>query len=80
MSIPMAPTDRQLAASAGDGHATGASSTGGSPSSGAPSMTSARVIEFYVPATFQLPARRWIPPEARGKLIEFPTRGKRKSA
>lgn len=40
----------------------------------------ARVIEFHVPATFQLPERRWLPPEARGKLIEFPTRGVRKSA
>jgi hypothetical protein len=39
-----------------------------------------RVIEFYVPATFQRPERRWLPPEARGKLIEFPKRGVRKSA
>jgi hypothetical protein len=72
MSISMAPTDRQLAASAGDDHSTGASGTR--------AASSARVIEFYVPATFQLPQRRWLPPEARGKLIEFPARGKRKSA
>lgn len=39
-----------------------------------------RVIEFYVPDTFQLPERRWIPAEERGKVIEFPTRGVRKSA
>jgi hypothetical protein len=39
-----------------------------------------RVIEFYVPATFQLPARRWLPPEERGKVIEFPGRGIKKSA
>jgi hypothetical protein len=38
------------------------------------------VIEFYVPDTFQLPERRWIPAEERGKVIEFPTRGVRKSA
>jgi hypothetical protein len=40
----------------------------------------ARVIEFYVPATFQSPERRWLPPEAKGKLIEFPAHGARKSA
>ena len=40
----------------------------------------ARVIEFYVPDTFQLPARRWVPAEERGKVITFSTRGVRKSA
>ena len=39
------------------------------------SATEAQVIEFHVPATFQLPARRWLPPEARGKVIEFPLAG-----
>ena len=39
-----------------------------------------RVIAFHVPATFQSPQRRWLPPEARGKLIEFPALGVRKSA
>jgi hypothetical protein len=42
--------------------------------------SSGRVIEFYVPPTFQLPERRWVPAEERGKVIEFPTRGVRKSA
>jgi hypothetical protein len=45
-----------------------------------PSPARGRVIEFYIPATFRLPERPWVPPEARGKLIEFPTRGVRKSA
>ena len=80
MLNPSAPTDRQLAASASDDHQCGASGHGSSSSSGAVFKSSARVIEFYIPATFQRPERRWIPPEARGKLIEFPGRGKRKSA
>jgi hypothetical protein len=74
MLIPSAPTDRQLAATASDDHQSGASGPGSAP------KASARVIEFYVPAAFQRPERRWIPPEARGKLIEFPGRGQRKSA
>src|SRR5215470_17206641 len=40
----------------------------------------ARVIEFRVPETFQAPQRRWVPPGARGKLIEFSMRGVQKSA
>jgi hypothetical protein len=40
----------------------------------------ARVIEFHVPETFQAPQRRWVPPGARGKLIEFSMRGVQKSA
>lgn len=80
MLIPMAPTDRQLAAHAGDDHTPVASGPDASSVSSAASRSGARVIEFYVPATFQLPARHWIPPEARGKLIEFPGRGVRKSA
>ena len=69
MLTPCAPTDRQLTASASD-----------APKSDTASRPSAHVIEFYVPPTFQLPTRRWLPPEARGKLIEFPKRGRRKSA
>ena len=69
MLTPCAPTDRQLTASASDGH-----------TSETASRSSTHVIEFYVPATFQLQARRWLPHEARGKLIEFPKRGRRKSA
>ena len=30
----------------------------------------AKVIEFYVPSIFRKRAR-WIPPELRGKVIEF---------
>lgn len=45
-----------------------------------PSAARGRVIEFYIPATFRLPERPWLPPEARGKLIEFPAHGVRKSA
>ena len=75
-----APTNRQLATSTSDEHQSGASGPGSSSSSGAVSKSTARVIAFYIPATFQRPERRWIPPEARGKLIEFPGRGKRKSA
>jgi hypothetical protein len=71
MLIPLVPTDLQLATGGDDHHPSG---------TGASSDTGARVIEFYVPATFQLPERRWIPPESRGTLIEFPGRGVRKSA
>jgi len=44
------------------------------------SALEARVIEFRVPADFRTPERRWISAEARGKLIEFPSRRRRKSA
>lgn len=74
MSIPLTPTDRLLMAPASSEDSPGASGPGGS------SPSRGRVIEFYVPATFRLPARRWLPPEARGKVIEFPGRGVRKSA
>jgi hypothetical protein len=30
----------------------------------------AKVIEYYVPQGFRRPAR-WIPPDQRGKIIEF---------
>jgi hypothetical protein len=30
----------------------------------------AQVIEFYVPASYK-PKVKWIPPERRGKVIEF---------
>ncbi len=49
-------------------------------SSHCPPAAGARVIEFHVPATFQVPERRWLPREARGRLIVFPARGVRKSA
>lgn len=32
----------------------------------------AQVIEFYVPDRFRQKVR-WVPPEKRGKVIEFPT-------
>ena len=31
----------------------------------------AKLIEFYVPATFQPPQTRWTPAELRGKIINF---------
>src|SRR5262249_921582 len=74
MLIPLVPTDFQLTAVGDDDHPTAESRQDASSSSGA------RVIEFHVPATFQLPQRRWVPPEEPGKLSEFPTRGVRKSA
>lgn len=74
MLIPLVPTNFELAAVSDDAQPTAVSRPDASSSSGA------RVIEFYVPATFQLPERRWVPEEARGKLIEFPRRGVRKSA
>jgi hypothetical protein len=41
----------------------------------------ARVIEFRVPVDFRAPERRWLPADARGRLIEFPSgRRKRKLA
>lgn len=50
------------------------------PAASARCASGARVIEFHVPETFQLPQRRWLPAEARGKVIDFSTRGVRKSA
>jgi hypothetical protein len=38
----------------------------------------AKVIEYYIPERFQKTAR-WVPPEERGKVIEFPV-PKKKSA
>jgi hypothetical protein len=32
----------------------------------------AKLIEFYVPASFQPPKSRWTPAELRGKIIDFP--------
>jgi hypothetical protein len=31
----------------------------------------AKLIEFYVPANFQPPKKRWTPEDLRGKIIEF---------
>jgi hypothetical protein len=31
----------------------------------------AKLIEFYVPATFKPPKTRWTPAELRGKVINF---------
>jgi hypothetical protein len=33
-------------------------------------MTVARVIEFYIPNKFRKSVK-WVPPEQRGKIIEF---------
>ena len=32
----------------------------------------AKLIEFYIPASFQPPKSRWTPAELRGKIIDFP--------
>ena len=34
-------------------------------------MAMAQVIEFYIPARFHKRVK-WLPPEQRGKVIEFP--------
>lgn len=36
----------------------------------------AKVIEFYIPSTFQKTAK-WSAPDQRGKLIEFPAPAKK---
>ena len=74
MLIPLVPTNFELAAPTVDDQPAAASEPGAS------SESVARVIEFYVPATFQLPERRWVPAEERGKLIMFTPRRVRKSA
>jgi hypothetical protein len=40
----------------------------------------AKLIEFYVPISFQPPKTRWTPVELRGKVIEFPIARTRRSA
>ena len=32
----------------------------------------AKIIEFHIPVEFQKKVK-WVPPEERGRLIEFPT-------
>jgi hypothetical protein len=41
-------------------------------------MVMAKVIEFYIPDRFKTTVK-WVPPERRGKVIEFPA-AVRKSA
>ncbi len=40
----------------------------------------AKLIEFYVPANFKPPKKRWTPEELRGKIIDFHPGTTRKSA
>lgn len=40
----------------------------------------AKLIEFYVPANFKPPKKRWTPEELRGKIIDFHASTDRKSA
>jgi hypothetical protein len=40
----------------------------------------AKLIEFYIPANFQLSNKQWTPEELRGKIINFPASMTRKSA
>ena len=39
----------------------------------------ANVIEFYVPQNFKATAR-WVPPDQRGRVVQFPSTAARKSA
>jgi len=39
----------------------------------------AKIIEFYVPSSFQKKVTKWTPPENRGKLLAF-TLPEKKSA
>jgi hypothetical protein len=39
----------------------------------------AKIIEFYIPESFQKKAIKWTPPENRGKLLAF-TSPEKKSA
>jgi hypothetical protein len=39
----------------------------------------ARVIEFYIPDRFKRKVK-WVPPDARGKVIPFPPLPEKKSA
>ena len=40
----------------------------------------AKLIEFYIPANFKPPMKRWTPEELRGKIISFHASTDRKSA
>jgi hypothetical protein len=40
----------------------------------------AKMIEFYVPANFRPPKKRWTPEDLRGKIIDFQASITRKSA
>jgi len=39
----------------------------------------AQVIKFYIPDRYKKNSR-WVPPEQKGKLINFPTSEQKKSA
>jgi hypothetical protein len=41
-----------------------------------PGMTVAKVIEFYIPNNFRNRVK-WVSPELRGKIIEFPSEMKK---
>jgi hypothetical protein len=38
------------------------------------------LIVFYVPANFEAPAAKWMPPSVRGKIIDFHVTRTQKSA
>jgi hypothetical protein len=38
-----------------------------------------KVIQFYVPDRFR-PKTKWVPPSLRGKIIQFPSQRRKKSA
>jgi hypothetical protein len=39
-------------------------------------MAMAKVIDFYIPERFRRKVR-WVPPEQRGKMLEFPVEVKK---
>ena len=39
-------------------------------------MVMAQVIEYYIPDRFKKPVK-WMPPEQRGKIIDFPVMAKK---
>jgi hypothetical protein len=43
---------------------------------GRPNFLMAKIIEFYIPNKFRIKAA-WVPPQQRGKLIEFCGRAKK---
>jgi hypothetical protein len=40
----------------------------------------AKLIEFYVPRNFTIPKSQWQPAEQDGKIIEFSSAARKKSA
>ena len=39
--------------------------------------TVAKVIDYYIPERFRRKTERWVPPDQRGKIIQFPVHEKK---